>query len=155
MRILVATDGSPHSQPALDAVLSRPWPEGTIVRVLVAVPYPYLFTTYEWYVAEQALAATINEESKRHAQSVADEAARRLREHGFAVETAVREGDPRIEIVQEALDWNADLIIMGSHGHTGLRKFLLGSVAQHVISHAPCSVEVARARGRDQGAPSD
>ena len=122
MRILVATDGSPHSQPALDAVLSRPWPEGTIVRVLVAVPYPYLFTTYEWYVAEQALAATINEESKRHAQSVADE---------------------------------ADLIIMGSHGHTGLRKFLLGSVAQHVISHAPCSVEVARARGRDQGAPSD
>ena len=63
------------------------------------------------------------------------------------METAVREGDPRIEIVQEALDWNADLIIMGSHGHTGLRKFLLGSVAQHVISHAPCSVEVARARG--------
>ena len=150
VRILIATDGSPQSQAAIDAVVGRPWPEGTIVRVVTAAPYPYLFTPFQWYTAEQAIAATIDEQSKEHAHSIADAAAGRLREAGFAAESVVREGDPRIVIVQEASDWNTDLIMIGSHGYTGLRRLLLGSVAQHVVSHAPCSVEVVR--GREENA---
>lgn len=143
MRILVATDGSPHSEAAIDTVLGRPWPEGTLVRVVTAAPYPYPLATYQWYMPEYPL-AKFEEESKQKAQSIADAAATRLRERGFTVDVVVRVGDARVEIVMEASDWDADLVIVGSHGYTGLRKLLLGSVAQYVVSHAPCSVEVVR-----------
>jgi nucleotide-binding universal stress UspA family protein len=153
MRILIATDGSPHSEAAVEAVLDRPWPEGTTVRVVTAVPF--LYPTFPTYMPEVALAA-VSEESRKEAQSIVEAAAARLRQHGFAVETVVREGDARPEIVQEASDSNADLIVVGSHGYTGLRKLLLGSVAQYIVSHAPCSVEVVRRRdSADQRAPSD
>jgi nucleotide-binding universal stress UspA family protein len=57
----------------------------------------------------------------------------------------MREGDPRSVIVEEAEQWPAELIVLGSHGYTGIKKWLMGSVAQSVVSHAPCSVEVVRA----------
>jgi nucleotide-binding universal stress UspA family protein len=150
MRILIATDGSPHSEAAIDTVRGRPWPEGTSVRVVTAANYPYPLATYQWYAPEQALAA-FDEQSKQQARSIAEAAATRLRERGFSVEAVVREGDARVEIVMEASDWNADLVIVGSHGYTGLRKLLLGSVAQYVVSHAPCSVEVVRRREESPG----
>ncbi|PYT09057.1 MAG: hypothetical protein DMF60_03355 [Acidobacteria bacterium] len=56
----------------------------------------------------------------------------------------VRDGDPRSVIVDEAKDWSANLIVVGSHGYTGVKRWLLGSVAHSVVSHAPCSVEVVR-----------
>ena len=56
----------------------------------------------------------------------------------------MRDGDPRSAIVDEAEEWGADLIVVGSHGYTGLKRWLLGSVAQSVVGHAPCSVEVVR-----------
>lgn len=71
-----------------------------------------------------------------------------LRAAGLEVETAVREGDPRSVIADQAEEWSADLIVMGSHGYAGLKRLLLGSVAQHVVSHAPCSVEVVRSKGK-------
>lgn len=53
-------------------------------------------------------------------------------------------GDPFWEICQEAEREHADLIVMGSHGRTGLSHVLLGSVAERVVRHAPCPVLVAR-----------
>jgi nucleotide-binding universal stress UspA family protein len=47
-------------------------------------------------------------------------------------------------IIGEARKWSADLIVLGSHGYTGLKRLLLGSVALFVVSHAPCSVEIVR-----------
>ena len=76
-----------------------------------------------------------------------------LRGQGLKVETAMRDGDPRRVIVNEAKEGGADLIIVGSHGYTGLRRLLLGSVAQAVIDHAPCSVEVIR--GKQSGDVND
>ena len=48
--------------------------------------------------------------------------------------------------VDEATEWPADLIVLGSHGYTGLKRWLLGSVAQSVVAHASCSVEVVRGK---------
>jgi nucleotide-binding universal stress UspA family protein len=70
--------------------------------------------------------------------------AERLRKTGLTVETEVSDGDPRSIIVDQAETWTADLVVVGSHGYTGLKRLLLGSVAQSVVSHAPCSVEVVR-----------
>jgi len=57
-------------------------------------------------------------------------------------------GDPRSALVDEARQEHADLIVVGSHGRSGLSKLLLGSVASHVVAHAPCSVLVVKAPDR-------
>jgi len=54
-------------------------------------------------------------------------------------------GQPHEFIVQEAKDKNIDLIVMGTHGRTGLNKLLIGSVAERVVGHAPCAVMVTPA----------
>ena len=54
------------------------------------------------------------------------------------------EGDPSGEIGRYAADANIDLIVMGTHGRTGLERMLMGSVAEQTLRHAPCSVMVAK-----------
>lgn len=53
---------------------------------------------------------------------------------------------PAAEIVQAAEEWAVDLVVMGTHGHTGLDHVFLGSTAERVVRHAPCPVLVVRAR---------
>ena len=53
-------------------------------------------------------------------------------------------GKPASEIVKAAQEWPADVIVIGSHGRHGLERALLGSVAEGVMRHAPCSVLVVR-----------
>jgi len=56
----------------------------------------------------------------------------------------VTENEIRIGILDAAREWRADLIVLGSRGEKGLRRFLLGSVAEFVARHAPCSVLIVR-----------
>ena len=83
-------------------------------------------------------------EAERHTMAAGE----RIAAPGLTVETAVRQGDPRTVIVDDADTWHADLIVVGSHGRTGLKRLVLGSVAQSVVAHAHCSVEVVRSRSR-------
>lgn len=53
---------------------------------------------------------------------------------------AAEPGDPAATIVEQALAVSADLVVMGTHGHRGFRRFLLGSVTEHVLRDAPCPV---------------
>jgi nucleotide-binding universal stress UspA family protein len=59
-------------------------------------------------------------------------------------EAEVTTGDAAAEIVRMAQDRDVDLIVMGTHGRTGLRRTLLGSVAEHVVRHAPCPILIVR-----------
>lgn len=143
MKILLAVDGSEYSAVAAEAVAARPWPPGTTVRVLSAVERVVPPAAEVWYDAGGSLEQARQELTTRADQLTAG-VAERLRAAGLTAETAVRDGDPRSVIVDEAREWGADLIVLGSHGYTGLRRWLLGSVAQSVVGHAPCSVEVVR-----------
>jgi universal stress protein A len=67
-----------------------------------------------------------------------------LRSDDLNIETLLREGRPATEIASIARETNADLIIISTHGHTGLKHVLLGSVAENVVRHAPCPVLVVR-----------
>ena len=58
----------------------------------------------------------------------------------------VLDGVPKDVIVQEARDWGADLIVLGCHGYGPVRRAVLGSVVTAVVTDAPCSVEVVRAK---------
>jgi nucleotide-binding universal stress UspA family protein len=60
--------------------------------------------------------------------------------HGARVETQVMEGDPVDMILRAAEETQSDVIVMGTHGRTGLGRLLLGSVAESVIRKAPCPV---------------
>lgn len=144
MKILLAIDGSKPSQDAVETVAERPWPRPTIVRVLSAVR-PYIPPAAE-FVPGAVTVGEILQEHEQQAAELTSRAAERLAKEGLTVDTAARQGDPRTVIVEEASEWGADLIILGSHGHTGLKRLLLGSVAQAVVAHAPCSVEVVRRR---------
>jgi nucleotide-binding universal stress UspA family protein len=62
------------------------------------------------------------------------------------VSTEIVRGHPKHAIIDEAEAWDADLIVVGSHGYRGLTKLWLGSVSQAVASHAKCSVEIVRSR---------
>ncbi|HXZ20805.1 MAG TPA: universal stress protein, partial [Candidatus Acidoferrales bacterium] len=60
---------------------------------------------------------------------------------------ALEKGDVRLRIIDAAAEWNADLIVLGSHGRSGIPRLLLGSVAEYVARNASCSVEVVRIPG--------
>jgi len=57
---------------------------------------------------------------------------------------STRDADPRHAIVRAAREWPADLIVMGSHRRQRLDRLLIGSIAETVVRHAPCSVEIVR-----------
>lgn len=140
MKVLLPVDGSPYSNKAVRTVAERPWPAQSIVRVLAVVE----FVTPP--IGEVVYTGGDMEGARQEVQKLAARTAASLENMGLTIETAVREGDPRSVIVEEAEQWNAELIVMGTHGYTGLKRLLLGSVAQAVVAHAPCSVEVVRKR---------
>jgi nucleotide-binding universal stress UspA family protein len=144
MKILLAIDGSAPSQVAIEEVVHRPWPSPSTVRIL-SVIQPFTPPATEIVLA----AATFEEIQRRQAEDAEQltrQAAKRITAQELSVETAVREGDPRTTIVDDAHEWQADLIVVGSHGRTGLTRLVMGSVAQAVVAHAPCSVEVVKRR---------
>ena len=67
-----------------------------------------------------------------------------------AVEEEILHGVPAEQIVAEARKWDADLVVVGHHNRHILSRFALGSVADAVVRHAPCSVLVVRAKDRDE-----
>ncbi len=77
-------------------------------------------------------------------ERLAADTARRLRAAGRRTEMELREGDPAGEIVAAAREDGADLVVMGSRGHTGVTRLVLGGVAHSVLTHAPCSVLIVR-----------
>jgi nucleotide-binding universal stress UspA family protein len=143
MKILLAVDGSEPSSEAVKAVAGRPWPADAVVRVMHAVSTPTPPVVGEITYMSQDVAA-VQQESRMAGQEVVSSAANLLAGKQLKVETVLREGKAELEIVDEARDWGADLIVIGSHGYTGLKRLVLGSVAQSVVGRAPCSVEVAR-----------
>jgi nucleotide-binding universal stress UspA family protein len=145
MKILLAIDNSRTSHLAVEAVATRPWPPASRVRI-VSVVRPYAPPVTEFVFAAGTL-DDIHREQIEEAERLIARAAETLSRTRLPVETAVLEGDPRGSIVDEADEWLADLIVLSSHGHRGLERLLVGSVAQAVVAHAHCSVEVVRKRG--------
>jgi len=151
MRILVATDGSTCSSLAVRTVAKRPWPKDTQVLVVTAVqlvaPDALHFSASLAPEYPTALLAEIWKEAEARAgEAVID--ARKILEHaGLKVSTyqSTPACEPRVAILDEASKWEADLIVVGSHGRHGVDHLLMGSVSEAVALHANCSVEVVRA----------
>jgi nucleotide-binding universal stress UspA family protein len=144
MKILVPVDASPFSDAALDYVKKMPWPGGTRVIVGSAVaPVPMAYS--EAFVPAPSQMESILEDLTTFHRDIATRGTQTLKAAGMDAQAVVLQGDPREAILDLAKRERVDLVVMGSHGRTGLGKLLMGSVASHVVAHAPCSVLVVRA----------
>ena len=151
MKILLAVDGSEHSAKTVETIGSLPWPSGSLVRVLSVVDQVVTATPEVAIFSAETIEAE-RDQLLRTADELTTRFAHWLCSTGVVAETRVRRGDPKSLIIEEAEDWRADLIVVGSHGHTGFKQWLLGSVAQSIVSRASCSVYVVRERREEQSA---
>jgi nucleotide-binding universal stress UspA family protein len=147
-KILLATDGSAASM-AAEAIVAR-WPIAAElpVRVLSVAEIvrawhtgldPVTYDSVVTLEAEDAAAGTAAHDR------IAEEATARLRAADRQAVATIRRGDPAHEILDEAAESAADLVVVGSRGHTGLARVFLGSVARNVLHGSSASVLVVHA----------
>lgn len=150
MKVLLAIDEDTASEEAVNQVGCRRWEAGTTVRVLRVVGNFVPPAQELWYDAGGD-PARAREEIKERSTELTERVGGWLREQGLAVETAVRDGEPGPAVVEEAKEWGADLVVVGSRGHGALRRLLEGSVSHYVVDHSPCPVEVIHSQGEKEG----
>lgn len=140
MKIVLAIDDSKFSEAAAKSLTGLFRPQDSEVRVLHVVE-PIVISE-----PPQMSAGYYPELEGRlpQAREVIDRVAKTLSSAGFRVTTSVATGDARSIILENAAEWNADLIVLGSHGRKGLGRFFLGSVSEAVARHADCSVLIVR-----------
>lgn len=142
-RILVPVDGSPTSLRALEEALQQ-GDNATQVRLIhVVAEFVTLTEGYEFIDYEE-----LHKAAHDTGEHILADAAERVRQAGRTVETALRDtAGERIAsvIADEAQRWQADLIVIGTHGRTGLNRLLLGSVAEGVVRVSTVPVLLIRA----------
>jgi nucleotide-binding universal stress UspA family protein len=146
MKILLATDGSESAQAAVDLLEAFPFPRDSEVIVLTVIDHSVFRDKHIAASSDehrQALEEAEKLAGEEAGMLLADEAAR-LRKAGWTVITQVRTGHPAEEIIRAAGEPGVDLVMVGSHGLAGVKRFLLGSVSEHVLKYARCSVLIVR-----------
>ena len=143
--ILVPIDFSAQSKKAMEYALSFAKQfnaEVLLLHVIELTPLPAPPLTV---VEDEATQAAVHENAAKELAAWRDEISSQA-----AVKASVRSGiSPHAEIINAAAEGNVDLIILGTHGRTGLAHFLIGGTAERVVRHAPCPVLVVREREHD------
>lgn len=145
-RVIIGVDGSPSAAriPGIlagweilygrEAIVTHVIPPATNVTEM-PLPVGVLIESRDWRT-----------DLAPRAERLTRTTVRRLREAGVAARADIRVGDPANELIKAAREWEADLIVTGSRGHSGLASVMLGSVARNVVLHAECSTLVLRRR---------
>jgi nucleotide-binding universal stress UspA family protein len=142
MKVLLGIDDSASSAVLVSTVVKQFRCEDAEVRVL-NVLQPIALTA----PPEMARGyAPELEELRKPAREMVERIAKELQDSGFKANAVVAVGDVREVILASAAEWNADLIVLGSHGERGIQNLLLGSIAEFVASHARCSVQIVRTK---------
>jgi nucleotide-binding universal stress UspA family protein len=138
--VLVPLDGSPFSEAALPHASALARAFGAQILLLRAFEPP--FVSYEYAVTE--LLAASFETQRQEAESYLQGIAGRLRSDGLTVQTVAQQGWPADAIVRQALQSGGQLIIMATHGRSGVKRLLLGSVALEVVRRSLLPVFLVR-----------
>ena len=140
MKILIAVDGSEYSQEAINTIPKVFNPETAEIKVLyvlapISISAPPQMA--RGYAPEMA-------EVEKQLPFDLNDSVQKLRTAGFTANAVVEIGEVRTTILDFADSWEANMVVVGSHGRHGILRLLLGSVAESVVRHAPCSVLVVR-----------
>jgi len=141
-RVLFATDFSAASTKALPTAMALAHTHGATLMIV------HVFVPLMPVVPEQYISGTtvdqLNAEARLASQRHLDTMVRKARKAGLRSTGTIVEGEPAAKIVKAARARKADLIVVGTHGRTGVSKLFMGSVAQRVITMAPCPVVIVR-----------
>jgi nucleotide-binding universal stress UspA family protein len=149
-RVLYSTDGSQFAEKALACAVELAKQCGGELRVVTVVENPVFYGVPEataLYDAE--FYRSLSGELEKLAKAALERAGKAAEEAGVKATSTVRHGTPGDEIVAEAKDWGADVMVLSTHGRSGLARLLLGSVANSVVTHAPCPVLLCRVRNAE------
>ena len=140
-KIIFATDFSDTSRDASYHALLLAQTFKAELKVL------HVFNPSAWNVSSLTTDASVGspEEARQRGKDILEELAKSF---DLEVETILAEGDPGHEIVRVAEELNADLVVLGTHGLTGLKRIAIGSVAEFVVRHAPCAVLTIKPKGK-------
>ncbi len=151
MKILIATDGSEFSQNAVREcckIISTK--HQTDIKIITAVER-IIPMTAEPFGASNEYYGQVLADLRKDATEAVDAAEKTINEslpdQNISVQTEVLTGNVKQTIVDEAKEFGADLIVVGSHGYGFFERMLLGSISSYVVHHAPCSVLVVRNKG--------
>lgn len=144
--VLIAIDDDHFAGLIGDFVCKHHWQPETSFRIVTVLPW--LPSEKETRVSHDMQVLVENTKSSR--KQLLDEFSRRLADNypSAKIEHEILQGNPAEIILETAESWPADLVIVGSHGRKGMSLFLLGSISNAVVTHAPCSVVVIRPRGK-------
>jgi nucleotide-binding universal stress UspA family protein len=135
-RALLATDGSRYSNTATERAINFVKSYGGELNIISIVDVPAEFYAESPKTVEDLI---------NKAKVYVEDAKRQSEISGIKTKTFVREGEAYRVIADFARQENINIIVMGSHGRTGLKRLLMGSVTERVIGHAPCPVLVVKA----------
>jgi nucleotide-binding universal stress UspA family protein len=140
----VAVDGSESAGHALDALTRLPLPAELELKVVHVLrpDLPLMVPLISQEMIEQH-----DREARASGERIVEHARERLRAAGRGATTDVRVGVPADEVITAAQEARADLLVVGAANRSAVGRLLLGSVSGRVLSHAPCSVLVARSAG--------
>ncbi len=136
-RVLHPTDGSEGVGPAVDAAIELAETHGATLDVLYIVDQPTTVSgTGEGVPGLDNLLDVLEKEGRE----ATGEIAARARDRGVEATTTVTHGNPHDDILSYAEANDVDVIVMGTHGRTGVKRALLGSVTENVVRHAEMPV---------------
>ena len=147
MKVVLATDGSKTSAAATDALKTVALADGDLVKIIsiVDMAVPLAIDIYGGYLPDTT---ELEKAAKESAAKVLEETEKKIRayfpDRELQITTDILFGTPESRIVETAEEIGCDLIVLGSHGHNGWERLLLGSVSDSVVHHAHCSVLVVR-----------
>ena len=142
-RILVPVDFSAHSKKAIRFAATIANKFGARVSLLHVVEDPFVTGAWQSDAFVPNIPELLNDLIQA-AETQLHDLKKDLAGHGFVVETAVITGKPARAIVEHAANGHFDLIVMGTHGRTGLTHAVMGSVAERVVQRAACAVLTVR-----------
>lgn len=146
MRILLAVDGSRSADRACDLVAALPWREGGRVRIVSVAPTRSDLLGVPWGVDAPPDADELEDQVLRIHRDALETEQREIRcaRCDLVIEPVLIRGRAASEIVDQAREMGADLVVVGHRGMGRWESMLLGSVSAEVVDHAPCPVLVAR-----------
>lgn len=148
MKILLAIDGSIQSEVAVDEIARQYFSADNEVRVISVVEDIYFPFVNPMSGVDMELYIQMQKDAQDGARATVEKASAKLQtgdeSRQINVTTKILSGSPKSVILEEAEEFDADLIVVGSHGHGMIERFLLGSVSHAVALHAKCSVEIVR-----------